>query len=416
MKKTALISGLIIAFLLVSVSAIAGSRRYAQDQLDYWVQSAEENNYTVIYSDIAEIRADESYFYTLNLERGYYHFYAEGGEDLLDIDMYVYDSRGDELTSDTLEDNYPICSFELTRAEEIEVEIIAYEFAGRSNRDYFCFVAAMESPPVILTTQDILDYWSDWASDSGYGVLGVATGRLRGDSPQTFTIELDSGYYYIYAESIHSSDDIDMAVYDSRGTELASDALSDNYPICEFSMRRAGTVEIEITGYTYGSGNTTEFAIVVATEDDGIILGGDLTPPGRRVGPPSTTGRITDEADREHVHNLLSEYMDMVIDMGYEMIFDQVQVAEADTPYTFRITLGRGDYIVYGEGGLRIMDLDMRVYDENGTMISEDNMDDNIPICEFYTPHSQTFEIDVYPYEMDENYRQGYFMIVVVRE
>jgi hypothetical protein len=181
-------------------------------------------------------------------------------------------------------------------------------------------------------------------------------------------------------------------------------------------MRRSGEVEIEVTGFTYGSGESTDFGIIIASNDGGAVLGGDLEPSDGHRDSGRHTGRITDESDLEYINGVRDGYMEMVADQGYEMIFDEIELVEEETPFPIRITLGRGDYRIYAEGGQRIADLDLRVYDEDGEMVAEDNVSDNMPICEISTGHSQTFEIEVYAYEMNPSFTEGYFVIVVVRE
>lgn len=413
MKKPYTIAVIIAAFLIAALPAYAGSRSYANDQLDYWVDYANDEGYEVFYTNVDRLYEDDSVSYFFELDPGYYYFVAEGGEDTEDIDMYVYDEDGNEIVSDTLDDNYPICEIEVYESTEIEVEVVAYSFMGREDSDYFCFVAAMESEAGIHeyssdNTDDIIDYWVDWADEQGYDVLYTDSGELGMDDSDTYEFELDSGYYIFYAESIDESDDIDMYVYDEDGDEIISDELSDNYPICEFELRRADNVEVEVTSYDIARGRSTEYAIIIAIDGEGSILSSN--------GDVDRERPLSDQTDREYVEELSGRYMDMVEDDRYEMIFDEIRVLEEDEPYTMRITLGRGDYTIYAEGGLRIADLDLRVYDSDGYVIAEDIMDDNMPICEFSTRDSETFEIEIDPYEMKPGWSEGYYMIVIVRD
>lgn len=413
MTRTTLFIGLLIAIMLMAIPANAGSRRYAADQLDYWIDNAEGYGYEVIYDDLDRIDDEYSMFYTLPLEAGIYHLYAEGGEDIEDLDMYVYDEDGYELDSDVLTDNFPICTIELYYDQEIEVEIVAHEFYGREYEDWYCFVVAEEFAEV-TDLDGIIDYWVDWADDFGYEVLTTDTGRLSRDDSEFYLLSLDEGYYYIYAESINSADDIDMTIYDERGRELVSDALVNNFPICEFDLRSPEDIEIEILGYELASGRSTDFAIIIATDDNGAILGGDLM--GTPHGTTMPGGRIDDDADWEFVSELMEDYMMDILLEGYEMIFDQIEIIEEDSYYTFRVTVGRGDYIAFTEGGLRIVDLDLTVYDEDGYVVDEDAGVSVDAVCEFSCRRSTTFEFDIYAYDMESGFDEGYFLFVVVRD
>ncbi|MCX6646893.1 MAG: hypothetical protein NTY09_11170 [bacterium] len=414
MKKVYVFAALIVCFLIAALPAFAGSRSYANDLLDEWMAYADEQGYEVFYSNVDRIDTDNSVSYYYDLEPGNYYFVAEGGEDTEDLDMYVYDEDGNEIVSDELDDNYPMCEVLVNESTSIEVEVIAYSFSGHEDSDYFCFVAAIEpgnaAPDTNASdTDEIIDYWTNWAEDSDYNVIYTDSGELGVDDSDTYDFELDSGHYYIYAESLEDADDIDMFVYGSDGEVIISDELSDNYPICEFDLRRADEVQIKISSYDIAHGRSTEYGLVIATTEDGAILnqGSDVEIQDRP---------LTDQTDREYVDGLRGSYMEMVDDENYEMIFDEIRLLQDGEPYTMRITLGSGDYIVYAEGGLRIADLDLRVSDGDGYVVAEDTQNDSNPVCEFSTRDSATYEIEIDPYDMVSGWSEGYYVIVIVRD
>jgi hypothetical protein len=397
----------LLACMIVALPASAGSRRYASDLIDDWADYAEEQGMEVFYTDVDRISEGRRASYSFDLEPGYYFFVAEGGEDIEDLDMYVYDEHGRDLDSDTLDDNYPICEFELDHYAEIEVEIEVYSFYGHEYEDYFAFVAASEvgrSDDDEYDVEDIREHWINWAEDSGYEVLYSDTGSLAHDRSEYFNFDLSAGNYYVYAESLLEGDDIDMYVYDQRAQEIASDTLTDNYPICSFELNGPGSVQIEVMPYTYQRGTSTDFAIVVAADGRGRILEGEQP------------DRINDQADRDYIEERRGEYMDMIAQMDLQNIYDEIDIVGEYNPRTVHITLGRGDYIVYAEAGLRIADLDLRVYDEDGYIVSEDTMTDNSPYCEFSVYESESFEIEIDPYEMEPGWDEGYYLLVVVRD
>jgi len=414
MKKMYIFAMLIICILAAAIPAFAGSRSYANDLLDEWISYADEQGYEVFYSNVDRIDGGSSVSYYYDLEPGNYFFVAEGGQNTEDLDMYVYDEDGNEIVSDELADNYPMCEVQVTSSTSIEVEVVAYTFTDREDSDYFCFVGAIEpgsvSPDTNASdTDEIIDYWTNWAEDSGYNVIYTDSGDIGVDDSDTYDFDLDAGYYYVYAESLDDSDDIDMVVYGSDGRELVSDNLDDNYPICEFEMRRADSVQIEVSSYDIAHGRSTEYGLVVAADDDGSMLnhGTDV----------ETTNRpLSDQSDRDYVDGIRGGYMEMIADESYEMIFDEIRLVQYGEPYTMHITLGRGDYIVYAEGGLRIADLDLHVYDSDGYIAAEDTQNDNAPICEFSTRDSSEFEIVIDPYDMVSGWDEGYYVIVIVRD
>jgi len=403
---------LLLVCMIAALPASAGSRRYASDLADEWASYAEDSGMEVFYTDVDRISEDHSVSYYFDLEPGYYMFIAEGGEDIEDLDMYVYED-GHDIDSDTLEDNYPICEIELDYYAEIEVEIVVYSFYGREYEDYFAFVAASEVDSgggyTASDVEEIREYWIDWAEESGYSVLYSDTGSLARDRSEYFNFDLSAGTYHIYAESLLEGDDIDMYVYGERAQEIESDTLTDNYPICSFDLPGPESVQIEVVPYTYQRGSSTDFAIVIAAEGRGRILDEEMDGGG-------TPGRVNDQADLDYVEERQGEYMDMIAQMDLQMIYDEIDIVREYNPATVNITLGRGDYIVYAEAGLRIADLDLRIYDEDGYIVSEDTLTDNMPYCEFSTYQSESFEIEIDPYEMEPGWDEGYYLLVIVRD
>lgn len=416
MRKISIYVAIILAISIAAMPAFAGGRRYANDLLDEWVDYAEDEGFEVFYTNVDRINEDHSISYYFELDPGSYIFIAVGGEDIEDIDMYVYDEDGYEIASDEYEDAYPICEIEIDEFMEIEVEIAPYDFHGRTYEDFFCFVAGMDTETYYedfgydgySDIDDILDYWIDWADDSGYDVIYSGSGELVRDVSDFYEFELDRGYYIIYAESLREDYDIDLWVRGEDDDEIDSDEHPDNYPICEFNLYRPEIVEIEIEPYDFGRGDSTEYAIVIAVDGDGGILDGSFDRHDYRP--------LTDQSDYDYIQEQMAWYMDMVQDERYEMIYDEINILDEYEPYTTRITLGRGDYIVYAEGGLRIADLDLRVYDGDGYIVAEDTMVDSNPRCEFSVRHSETFEIEIDPYEMESGWDEGYYLLVVVRE
>ncbi len=413
---------MLLAVLVAALPASAGSRRYAENLLDDWVEIAADMAYEAFYTDVDMIDIDHTVSYYFDLESGSYYFLAEGGEDTEDIDMYIYDEDGYELDSDTLTDNYPMVEIEIRRAQEIEVEIVAYSFYGREYEDYYCFVAAADVSDIddwrstdSGDLDEILEYWEDWAYDSGYDVLYSSTGTLSRDTSEYYEFELESGSYHIYAESLNEEDDIDLYVWDEYYDELASDTLADNYPICSFDLRSSEFVEIEVVPYTYEVGNITDFVLVIAADGNGGLLYDDYDE-GHYEPPSDYDLPVNDSRDWDYISSVMDDYMELVIDEGYEMIYDEVELIDPYNQRTIRITLGRGDYIIFGEGGLRVDDLDLSVYDENNRLIAEDNMTDNFPICEFSVRESTPVEIDVVAYAMASGWDAGYYLLVIVRD
>jgi len=416
MRRIWLFAGLLMLGILIAPPALAGSKEYAEGRMDHWVEFVQQEGYEVFCNDVDVITKDKSISYTFDLQAGYYYLVAEGGEDIEDLDMFVYTEGGRELESDTMSDNYPVCEIELAYATKIEVEVAVYAFAGGVTEDYFCFVAGGERSDASADSdepapEDVRDYWVKWAEDSGYKVLFTDTGVLRKNNSDSYELDLERGSYHVFAESVDEQDDIDLIVMSQEDEELAGDYAPDNYPICSFELTEPQTVKVEVF-QSYSADFAGKYAIVVAAEGSG-----GLRSQGSITGPDSDQP-ITDESDNEYVREVLDDYMTMVIDNSYTNMFDKIDESglDAENPCRYRLALGRGDYIVYAEGGLRIADLDLRVYNEDGYIVAEDTLSNNAPMCEFSVLEAASFEIEVQPYEMVPGRQKGYFVVVVVRK
>lgn len=149
MKKY-LLTGLLAAFLLcIPLNAFAGSRDYVEDLLDEWWDYAEDENYEIIDWDIDVIDDETIITYTIDLDRGYYVFIAEGGENIVNLDMAAwyqdeYDDGDEPFAEDTYDDNYPIIEFELRNSDTIVIELWVDEFSRRVHEDYYCILFAKE--------------------------------------------------------------------------------------------------------------------------------------------------------------------------------------------------------------------------------------------------------------------------------
>ncbi|MFH1677029.1 MAG: hypothetical protein ABIC40_08380 [bacterium] len=131
-----------VSALLCSPANASPQRDYIQDQLDKWVNYAEDLGYEVMETEIGTISDKRSFTYSL--PDGTYHVYAEGGMGVRDLDLLVYNGRGHEIDSDTMADTYPVVNFSLRGDEETELELEATRFERHASRGYFCLVLARE--------------------------------------------------------------------------------------------------------------------------------------------------------------------------------------------------------------------------------------------------------------------------------
>lgn len=416
MRRITMLAVILVLLPLMALPASAGSRSLVEGMVDDWVNLAERDGFEVIRTEVAQI--EDSVSYTLDLEPGTYRFYAEGGENLEDLDMFVYDDAGDLLDSDELNDNYPICDVVLNDRQSVTVTLTVYSFTEDKKGDYFCFIAARassegnQSPAPeegeTLSIDDVLAHWVEYAANENYGVVLSETGTLTASRNAYHNLSLEVGQYHVYVQASRKEDDIDLNVYDSSGSLLGSDTLPDNYPVVDFRMRRSGDVQIEILPYEYQSGNSTEYAIVVASEGEGGVR-------DNNVRPEDVTGPVTPQSDLDYINALKNQQMEDIAHEGFTMIFDDIDTVSQGSSFKFPLTVGEGDYIVYAFAGQRIADIDLAVYKDDES-VSEDSGDENNAQCSFTARRSTSFEIEVTPFEMERSFREGYFLVIVVKE
>ncbi len=407
-----------IALLILTISpAGAQASIYVESKLQSWITYTADEGYELIYSEVGLISESPSVSFMFELNPGYYKFIAEGGEFLTDLDMFVYDDLGYEIDFDTEVDNFPICEIELEYPAEILVELVAIDFSRDVDEDYFC-VLAVGTPadisggdsPDAYDPGDVINYWTGWAVDLGYEILTSDRGVLNRDNPDTFEIDLERGTYHILSETLRAGDDIDMNIYSKDSDIIAQDLADDNYPMCTFELRQPSSITVEIVPWAYERGNSTEYVIVVAAE--GISPVSDYGT-YRHMDPNAI---ITPEADSDLIDDLMDDYMDLISGKDLTNMYDQTGDLRAGGTEEIRITLGRGSFIIFAHGGLRILDLDVRVYNSEGYVISEDTLINNSPVCEFTSIESGMYTIELDPYEMVPGWLDGSYLVIVTRK
>jgi len=392
----------LLLIILVPSTARSDDRGFIEDMLDIRSEWAVTEGYEVFYTDISEITASPHISYFFELDPGYYIFVADGGHGILDLDMFIYDKNGYELAGDILDDNYPVCEVTLNSPEEIYVEVSVYTFAKGVDSDLIGFFFAGEvwdlDPDSTagkldsgITTDDIINYWETWAQDQGYQVLYTDSGVLDRERPDTWELDLERGNYEIAVESLRETDDIDLIIYNESGKELMRDTAPDNYPICSFELRTAQTVTAEVVPVSYAVGSNTEYVVILSAEGGGAMHGFPTLENFDR------SATIDEEADADFIESLMNDYMAMLVDKNFQNIFDRT-------------------YMVYGHGGLRVLDLDLRVFDDSGFIVAEDTLINNSPLCEFSVQHSTQFDIEIDGYEMVTPWREGDYLIIIARK
>jgi len=122
-----------------------------------------------------------------------------------------------------------------------------------------------------------------------------------------------------------------------------------------------------------------------------------------------------DTSDLNYIQSIRAEYMDKINSEGQTMIFDDIRLVEAGSPYSFPLTVGAGDYEIWGIGGQGVQDLNVLIYSADDTVLSKDIESNNYPKLSFSEPVSRSHRVEVECSEFDPGVTQGYFLVIVIR-
>jgi hypothetical protein len=122
------------------------------------------------------------------------------------------------------------------------------------------------------------------------------------------------------------------------------------------------------------------------------------------------------DSDLDYINSIRTSYMEKVADQGLTMIYDDVFLLKAGEAYTFPLTVGRGDYEIWGFGGRGIRNLNIEIYSANGDSLAASKLGGNTPVLSFSEPVSRSHKVEYESAEFDPGVSQGYFLIVVVRK
>ncbi|MCX6644749.1 MAG: hypothetical protein NTY09_00075 [bacterium] len=122
-----------------------------------------------------------------------------------------------------------------------------------------------------------------------------------------------------------------------------------------------------------------------------------------------------DTSDLNYIESVRGEYMDKIVSEGQTMIFDDIRLVEEGSSYSFPLTVGKGDYEIWGVGGRGIQNLNVRIYSANGDLLSENSGTGNYPKLSFSEPVSRSHRVEIEGSEFEPGVSQGYFCVIVIK-
>jgi len=412
--------------LFISVPAFADDARdYIDGEAGDWVRISMDNGYNLLGSYIGTI-TEQDITYTVDLAPGVYHFYSSGGMNITDLDLYIYDSDGSALGSDTYPDKIPIVVVNISERMEIQVNVQAFSFAEGSRSDYFCIVLAAEDEGEVYSiysdtadieevdiepsepdTEDIeatdgaeidymtevendISYWETYELDQGNEVIDSGVFLLEGDS-YSMNFDVEPGFYTGYSSPDSRCGNLDMYVYDANENVLDEDTLEDNFPYIEFVIMIPQEIEVvfDVPGADDGSEVYVSYILSYITGVD-------------------------EDSRHDYMENELDWLMTSAEDAGEEIFDSGMMMVNRDGPVvTLEFGLEAGSYWIEADGGIAINDLDMFVYDEDGNLLGEDTYEDNYPMVWFDVEETGMVTIEVELINMHIAFDEDFFVWIV---
>ncbi|MCX6645085.1 MAG: hypothetical protein NTY09_01810 [bacterium] len=140
----------LFVFLLATPVYADTATTYIENEIAEWTEIANNDGFKILETYSGEI-GTEYLTYELELAPGVYHFYASGGENVTDLDMYLYGQDGIPINSDTLPDKIPIVVIKLDEPATVSVELTAYSFTPGSTKGLFCVLVTCENEGEVLS-------------------------------------------------------------------------------------------------------------------------------------------------------------------------------------------------------------------------------------------------------------------------
>lgn len=224
-----------------------------------------------------------------------------------------------------------------------------------------------------------LDEFESRVLDADHVLEGEAYGWMMDGAEGATIVRLPAGSYVVLGACDDDCSDIDLAVtrIDNR-EELGADRELDSFPIVQFSLTEPGEVRIEMsmpdcgtarcyTGYRWFSSD--------------VGLDASLNPSGDVSGWEA---------------QVMSQLEVVPTPDDVDLVDERTGLVGAGEAGRFSLTLEPGSY-----GGVAVCDydcsdIDLVVYDPDGTMITSDVLEDDVPVVEMEVTGkggSHTFEV-----------------------
>jgi hypothetical protein len=278
--------GLAVASLgVMFATPTLAQNQYTQqvnNQLDSMESNARGQGKTRLFrSPIFQLNEGEQQNYPVSLVRG--RNYTIGGvcdNDCPDLDIKLIDPNGNEVATDVLTDSVPLVQHQATMTGSYNVRVIMYDcnvapcsagltIMGSSGGGGSSSSSSSTSANVGQFDQQVNDQLDTFerGQSGATRLFRSPIFRLNEGASQDYPVTLISGVpYKIAGVCDNDCPDLDIKLLDSRGTELASDSLTDSLPIVSFSPGQSGEYRVRVIMYDCNVAPCSAGLTVLATK------------------------------------------------------------------------------------------------------------------------------------------------------
>jgi hypothetical protein len=385
--------GLLAILATMAATPALAQNQYTQqvnNQLDTMERNARGQGKTRLFrSPIFQLNEGAVQSYPISLVAG--RNYTIGGvcdNDCPDLDIKLIDPNGREVATDVLTDSVPLVNHQATRSGTYNVRVIMYD----------CNVAPCSAGLTIM-------------GSGGGGGTAPATGqydqqvnnqldtfergqsgatrlfrspifRLNEGATQDYRVTLIAGVpYKIAGVCDNDCPDLDIKLLDGRGTELASDRLTDSLPIVSYRPTQSGDYRVRVVMYDCNVAPCSAGLTVMAT------------------GPASTGGGSGSSEFDQQVNNQLDTMERNATGMTRLFRSPIFRLNEGATQdYPIAMTSGQR-YTIGGVCDNDCPDLDIKLLDQSGNEVASDTETDPVPLVTHAPNKSGNYTVRVVMYD-----------------
>jgi hypothetical protein len=321
--------------------------------------------------------------------------------DCPDLDIKLLDSRGRELASDSLTDSLPIVSYRPGQSGEYRVRVVMYD----------CNVAPCSAGLTVMATgpastnngsgssefdQQVVDQLNTMETNAS-GMTRLFRSpifRLDEGATQDYPIAMRAGQsYMIGGVCDNDCPDLDIKLLDPSGNEVAEDTATDSVPIVNHAPGKSGTYTVRVVMYDCNAAPCSAGLTIMGTGGSAALRAPD-TSVNR---PAPTTGEFDQQVNRQ-----LDDFergQTRAVRLFRSPIFRLNEGADRD----FVVTLIAGvNYKIAGVCDNDCPDLDIKLMDQSGNTLAQDELTDSLPIVDFKPTRGGAYRVRMVMFDCND--------------